>query len=438
MAIAIEVMVLLALVLANGFFAAAEIAIITARRGRLEQEIQAGNRRAKIAEELARNPTRFLSTVQVGITFVGTLAAVFGGARLVDSVAEALACVPVEMVVRHREAIAMVFMVLVLSFLSLMIGELVPKRVALANAERLALAVSVPMLWVYRLGRPVVAVISGITDTILRLLGQGAREAAPLSIEDIEHLIRAGTREGILQPAEQLVASKALRFGDRTVKDIMRPRIEIDALDVDTPTDEVIGAVAMSGFSRVPVHEGDMDHILGFVYTKDLLRQQHLGWPINLRKMLRPALLVPATLHLDRLLELFRRRHTHMAIVLDEFGGTDGLVTLDDVLQELIGEMHDENWHDRQQDIVQRGDGSWLIDGTVNLAEVLGRIGYPELRSRAPRGITTVAGLVLHVAGKIPAIGQKLTWRTLEIEVVDLDGQRIDRVSIKPGGKAST
>ena len=157
-------------------------------------------------------------------------------------------------------------------------------------------------------------------------------------------------------PAEQMVARRALRLGDRTVREIMRPRIEIDALDVDTPADEVIGAVAMAGFSRLPVHEGDLDHIIGFIYTKDLLLRQHMGWPIELRKLVRPALLVPETMPIDKLLELFREKRTQMAIVLDEFGGTEGLVTMEDVLEELVGEIHDEYRQDREQEIVQRDD----------------------------------------------------------------------------------
>ena len=195
-----------------------------------------------------------------------------------------------------------------------------------------------------------------------------------VSLEDIEHLIHAGAHQGALDPAEQLLAGRALRLGDRTVRDIMRPRIEIDALDVDTPADEVIGAVAMSGFSRLPIHEGDLDHIIGFVYTKDLLLRQHMGWPIELRKLVRPPLLVPESLRIDKLLERFRQKRTQMAIVLDEFGGTEGLVTMEDVLEELVGEIHDEHRAERQQQIVARDVASWFVDAGLPLHELLERI----------------------------------------------------------------
>ena len=209
----------------------------------------------------------------------------------------------------------------------------------------------------------------------LWLLGRRKGREKTVSIEDIEHLIRTGTHQGLLDPAEQLLARRALRLGDRTVRDVMRPRIEIDALDVDTPADEVIGAVAMAGFSRLPIHEGDLDHIIGFVYTKDLLLRQHMGWPIELRKLVRPALLVPESLRIDKLLERFRQKRTQMAIVLDEFGGTEGLVTMEDVLEELVGEIHDEHRAERQQQIVARDDSSWFVDAGLPLARTVGADG---------------------------------------------------------------
>lgn len=425
-----DLLIILALILANGFFAAAEIAIITARRARLEQQAKLGNRSARIALELARDPNRFLPTVQVGITLVATLAAVFSGDRFVDYLAAELAMAPFELVVRHRAAIALGIVVLSVTFLSLVVGELVPKRLALANAERLARFVAYPMHWLALAGRPAVWLMGSVTDTVLYLIGQRRATEPTVSLEDIEHLIRTGTVEGILEPAEQQMASKALRLGDRAVREIMRPRIDIDALDVDTPADEVIGAVAMAGFSRLPIHEGDLDHIIGFVYTKDLLRQQHMGWPIELRKLVRPALLVPETLTIARLLEDFRKQRTQMAIVLDEFGGTEGLVTMEDVLEELVGEIHDEYRQDDEQRIVQRDETSWLIDGDVNLDDLLGHLDLGHLRSLPHPGFNTIAGLVMARLDRIPRIGDVTDWECLRLEVVDMDGPRIDRVMV--------
>jgi len=430
MPVAWELLIILGLILANGFFAAAEIAILTARRSRLEQRAEAGDRKARVALELARNPKQFLSTAQVGITLVSTLAAVFGGAALVRWLADAMVDMPLPLVIKYREPIALGVVVLGITFFSLLVGELVPKRLALGNAERLARLVALPMRGLAIVARPVVWLMGGASEGVLLLLGARRARDATVSVEDIEHLIRTGTRQGILEPAEQRVARKALRLGDRMVRDIMRPRIDVDALEVDTPADEIIGAVAMSGFSRLPIHEGDLDHIIGFVYTKDLLLHQHMGWPINLRKLVRPALLVPETLPLDRLLELFRRRRTQMAIVLDEFGGTEGLATLEDVLEELVGEIHDEHRLDRQQRIVDRGGQSWLVDGDVNIDDLLERIGQGRLCSQVPRDFSTVAGLVLFLLGRIPRVGERATWHDIELEVVDMDGQAIDRLLV--------
>ncbi len=429
MSIAGELLLILALILANGFFAAAEIAIITARRSRLERQAAEGNRRARLAAELARDPARFLSTVQVGITLVSTLTAVVGGAELVDYLGNRL--VPWGgIVARYSHALALGLVVLGITFLSLLLGELVPKRLALAGAERLALFVSRPMYWLSWTCRPVVWILARASDAILFFVAPRVAREPTVMVEDIEHLIKTGTREGVLAPEEQMVARRALRLGDRTVREVMRPRVEIDALDIDTPPDEVLGAAAMAGFSRLPVHEGDLDHIIGFVYMKDLLRQQHMGWPMELRKLVRPALLVPETIPLDRLLELFRERRTQMAIVLDEFGGTDGLVTLEDVLEELVGEIHDEYRQDRTQDIVRRDAKSWLVDATVSLDDFLVQAGLEELRTTSHREFSTVGGLIIHALGRIPRVGDRTQWEGLYLEVVDMDGPRIDRLLV--------
>lgn len=429
MSIAWEVFLVLTLILANGYFVVAEFAILTARRSRLERQAATGDRRARLALELNRDPARFLATVQVGITLVTMLAAVFSGAQLVDFLAGQFQRAG-GLVAAYSNALAMGIVVLAITFLSLLFGEIVPKQLALANAERLAHSVSVPMSWLSRAGRPVVWVLSVASDVILFLIGQRGKADQSVSVDDIEYLIKTGTREGVLAPAEQMVARRALRLGDRSAGEVMRPRIEIDALDVNTPPDEVIGAVAMAGFSRLPIHEGDLDHIIGIVYTKDLLRQQHMGWPIELRKLVRPALQVPETMALDRLLELFRQRRTQMAIVLDEFGGTEGLVTLEDVLEELVGKIHDEHRLDRLQDIVRRDAQSWLVDANVNLDDFLAQASLEDLRSAGSRDFSSIGGLIIHQLGRIPRIGDRVEWKGLYLEVVDMDGPRIDRLLV--------
>jgi putative hemolysin len=210
----------------------------------------------------------------------------------------------------------------------------------------------------------------------------------------------------------------------------MRPRIDLDALDVNTPADEVIGAVAMAGFSRLPVYEGDLDHIIGFVHIKDLFRQVHLGWQIELRKLLKPALVVPESMPLDRLLELFQEQHNQLAVVLDEFGGTEGMVTLEDVIEELVGEIREGHRFDQEQMFVPRGENSWLVDGSYSISDLLRQLDMRVEESEEPRGYSTISGLILHQLGRIPSIGDTTQWSGLNLEVVDMDGQRIDRVLV--------
>ncbi len=422
---------ILGLTLASGFFSAAEIALISARRGRLQQLAEQGDKKAAAALELAADPNQFLPIVQIVITLIGTFVAAFAGASIEAEFAEWLGGTGISLLAHHNHAVALGVIWLVAGFLQLLLAELVPKNLALRRAEMLARLVAPVMQVVVRIGKPANWLMGKATNAVLILLHTDSNGKEPkISVHDIEHMIDTGTAEGLLQPVEQKVALEALRLGERTVRDIMRPRIDLDALDVETPPDEVLGAVAMAGFSRLPVYERDLDHIIGFVHIKDLFRQQYLGWPLELRKMLHPPLFVPQTVHLDRLLEMFQEKHTQLAVVLDEYGGTQGMVTLEDVLEELVGEIKDEHRRDEQQEIVQRDANSWLIDGQVNISDLLERLEMHDPQPGAPRGFSTVSGLILDQLGRIPCVGDCSDWFTLHLEVVDMDGQRIDRVLV--------
>jgi putative hemolysin len=405
------------------------MAIVASRRGRLRQMAEAGDAAAKTALELASSPDRFLPTVQIGITLVGTLAAAYGGDRLVSDLADWLSSVLPPGLASGARSIALTMFVALLSFFTLLLGELVPKRLALRRAEALACAVAPAMHLFARVATPLVWMMSWSTTAVLFLLGAHKQDGPTVSVDDIEHLLEAGRAEGILEPVEQAVAIEALRLGERSVRDIMRPRIDLDALDIATPPGEVLGAIAMAGYSRLPVYEGSLDHILGYVALKDVLRQNWMGWPIELRKILHKALFVPETMPLDRLLEMFQKEKNQLAIVLDEYGGTEGMVTLEDVLEELVGEIHSEHHRDRDAPFVDRGDGSWLVDGGAGveaLAEVFGLRLDP-----GPRDYSTVSGLVLARLERIPSTGDTAEWQGLSIEVVDMDGRRIDKLLIK-------
>jgi putative hemolysin len=423
-----EILLIFALILANGFFSGAEMAIVASRRGRLRQMAEAGDKSAKMALELASSPDRFLPTVQIGITLVGTLTAAYGGDSLVSDLAEWIVSHAPPAVDAIARPIALTVFVVLLSFVTLLFGELVPKRLALRRAEDFARLAAPSMKLFSQFTKPLVWLMGVSTSAVLALLGARKQDGPSVSVDDIEHLLEAGRAEGVLEAVEQAVATEALRLGERTVRDIMRPRIDLDALDIETPPGEVLGAIAMAGYSRLPVYEGSLDHILGYVSLKDVLRHNWMGWPIELRKIMHRALFVPETMPLDRLLELFQKEKNQLSIVLDEYGGTEGLVTLEDVLEELVGEIHDEHRREVSQ-FVQREDGSWLVDGGAGVEDLAEKLGIKL--DAVPRDYSTVSGLVLAELERIPATGDTLRWRGLTIEVVDMDGRRIDKLLIR-------
>ena len=424
-----EILIVLVLILANGFFSGAEMAIVASRRGRLRQLAEDGEVAAAKALELALSPDRFLPTVQIGITLVGTLAAAYGGDRVVSHIAEWITTNGPPAAVGAARSIALTVFVVLLSFVTLLLGELVPKRLALRQAETIARMVAPAMQTFARFTKPLVWLMSVSTSGVLFLLGARKQEGPTISVDDIEHLLEAGRAEGVLEAVEQAVATEALRLGERSVRDIMRPRIDLDALDIDTPPEEVLGAIAMAGYSRLPVYEGSLDHIVGYVSNKDVLRQNWMGWPIQLRKIMHRALFVPETMPLDRLLELFQKERNQMAIVLDEYGGTEGLVTLEDVLEELVGEIHDEHRRDQDAIFTPRDDGSWLVDGGAGVEKLAETFGLRL--DHVPREYSTVSGLVLAQLERIPSAGDSTIWNGLIIEVVDMDGRRIDKLLIR-------
>ena len=423
-----ELFIILALILANGFFSGAEMAIVASRRGRLRQLADAGDASAAKALELASSPDRFLPTVQIGITLVGTLAAAYGGDRVVDKLAEAIRASAPAQIAAMADTIALTAFVGLLSYFTLVVGELVPKRLALRSAEPVARIVAPVMMAVATIAKPLVWLMGVSTWAVLFLLRAHRQQGPSVSVDDIEHLLETGRAEGVLEAVEQAVAIEALRLGERTVRDIMRPRIDIDALDIATPSEQVLGAIAMAGYSRLPVYDGSLDKIIGYLSIKDVLRQNWMGWPIELPKLLHRPLFVPESMTLDRLLELFQKQRNQLAIVLDEYGGTEGLVTLEDILEELVGEIHDEHQAEASQALVEREDGSWLVDGGLSIDDFGERVGIKT--DGESRDYSTIAGLVLSLLERIPSVGDTTSWRGFSIEVVDMDGRRIDRLLI--------
>ena len=317
---------------------------------------------------------------------------------------------------------------LVFTFLMLQFTEIIPKTAGVRYNRQVAFWIARPLTLLVHVLLPVVYLIHWIN----RLLFGGKRSQGDpaTTLEEITALAGLARLSKQISPRQEQIIEEGARLSGTKVRAVMRSRVEIDALDIDTPPREVVGAVVMSGFSRVPVYEGDLDHIVGFVYIKDVLRQLHMGWPIELRRLLRPAPFVPETLSLDRLLQMFRKERTQMAVILDEYGGTVGLVTMEDVLEELVGEIYDEHRRDEEQETARRDETSWFVSGTVNLRDLLEVVGLPEPHSGTPQNANTVGGLIQWLLGRIPDVGDRTSWNGLLLEVTDMEGVRIDRILV--------
>lgn len=427
-----QFLIIVVLMLFNGFFAASEIAVVSARRGRLQQRAANGSRGAQTALDLAEEPNRFLATVQVGITLIGTIAAAFGGSVLEQPIANVLRAW-FGLSPTTAERLGFTLVVMMITYLSLILGELVPKRLALQRAEAVAASVAPIMRAISRLAAPVVWFLTLSTQAVLRLLGQSNRAEEQVTEEDVLSLVREGTEEGTLEVSERDLIERVFEFTDATARSIMTPRTEIVAVAVDTPLPEVVQRVVESGYSRIPVYENSLDSIVGVFHAKDGLRIAHRGsdQPVaHLRDLLRPPVFVLEHQRIGSVLRQLQQTRTHLALVLDEYGQVDGLLTLEDVLERLTGDIHDE-YDEADPAIVQRADGSWLVDGLLGYADAEHRLGLPE-REKLPDlpQFDTLAGLLLALFERIPTVGEQATLGEWQFEVVDMDGVRIDKILV--------
>lgn len=424
-----EALIVILLLLANGVFAMSEIAIVSARRARLQQWASAGNIKARVALELANAPNQFLSTIQIGITLTGILAGAYGGATIARELAARLE--DVAFLAPYRHIIALGFVVLSITYASLIIGELVPKRLALHSPERIAAAVAPAMRALSRLASPIVLLLSLSTDAVLRVLGVRPSVEPPVTEEEIRLLLEQGAQAGTLEAAEQAMVERVFRLGDRRVSGVMTPHTEIVWLDCDASPDEIRRTVTESVHSRFLVAEGTLDNVIGVVHAKDLLARAFVGQPIDLMALVQQPLYVPESMPALRVLELFKQSGTHLALVVDEYGGIQGLVTPSDILEAIVGDIPSaEELGDLQA--VQREDGSWLLDGMLSVDEFKELFHLRVLPGEEHGVYQTLAGFVIMQLGRIPTVADHFEWQGLRFEVVDMDGNRIDKVLVAP------
>ena len=424
---AVDLLLLVVLILLNGVFALSEMAIATSRKSRLQGWADDGNRRAAAALKLAEHPNRFLATVQIGMTLIGIVTGFYGGATLATPVARQLARLPA--VAPYSQPIAVVLVVGVVTFLSLVVGELVPKRLALQNPERLAMLVAQPMTRLSRVTAPVVHFLGISSEFILRLLGARHAEDPPITEEEIEILLQEGAAAGVFAPAEHEMVEGIFDLGDREARELMTPRYRLVALDVDDPLETNLRKMADAPHQVFPVYEGELDRLIGMVPVKTLWSASLGGAPIELRTLAEPALIVPETMPALEVLERFRGRSGTAAMVVDEYGGIQGLVSLTDLMEAITGDL--EGSQKQSGEVVRRADGSWLLDGALPVHEVRDVLALDDpLPGEEDGDYETLGGFVMARLERIPAVGDVTDWSGHRFEVVDMDGRRVDRVLV--------
>jgi putative hemolysin len=423
----LEPLAILFLIALNGFFAMAELAVVSAKRARLEVMEDAGNASAGLARTLAEEPERFLPTVQIGITLIGVLAGALSGATIADKLAASIRDIPTLAPVADGLAIAIV--VVIVTYLSLVLGELVPKRLALRRPEPIAAFVARPLDLLSRVAAPMVFLLRISTETVLRLVG-AHREAEPGVTEaEIRTIIEEGAEHGIIEEQEREMISGVMRLADRPARALMTHRTDIVWLNIEDDPQINLRKIVESGRSRFPVCRGSIDDVMGIVQAKDLLDWALAGKPFDLRAVVKEASVLPESADAFQIVDLLKRSPIHMALVVDEYGSLLGVVTATDVLETIVGELAGPEGP-AVPEVVTREDGSWLLDGALNvdrLSELLDLAAPPEAGE-----FHTIAGFVLWRLGHIPETGETFEWNGFRFEVVDMDGRRIDKVLVAP------
>ena len=419
-----EILLLTALIVLNGVFAMSEIALVTARRVRLANLAELGDRAAAVAIKLHDDPTRFLSTVQIGITSISILNGIVGEAVLAEPLSVWMQSMGLEAEASSIASTALV--VIVITYFSIVIGELVPKRIGQFNPEVIARRVARPMNLLAILARPFVRLLTVSTNSVLHLLGMQQSSQADVIEEEIHALLQEGSESGVFEQQERDMVRNVLRLDDRSISSLMIPRSEIVYLDTTLPLEDNLKRVADSDHTRFPVCRDSLDTVLGIISVKRLFNQTQSGGKLDFTSQLMPAMFVLESLTGMDLLEHFRASDAHMVLVVDEYGEVNGLVTPQNVLEALTGEFTPRNLEDAWA--VQRADGSWFLDGLIPIPELEDRLGLKTLPEDGKGRYHTLGGLVMWLAGQLPQTGDMLTWRNWQLEVVDLDGKRIDKI----------
>ena len=416
-----EILFIVFLIAMNNILAMTEAALLSVRKARLQQRVNEGDKKAESALKLTEDPNQFLSVIQIGITLIDVLTGAVAGATLADFLSMKLAKIP--LLAPYSQTIGLVTVVLVITYFSIILGELVPKRLAIQNPEGISSFFAPPMLVLSKILSPVVRFLSFSTDMVLRLIGIRASTEPPVTEEEIHVLLDQGTQAGVFEEAEQDMVAGVFRLNDRRVYSLMTPRTEILWLDVRDTVEEILKKMAEGPYSRFPVCQGSLDNVLGIVKARELLTRSLAGEPIHLKECLSPALFIPENTFASRALEIFKESNKELVLVIDEFGGVTGLLTINDVLEEIVGDIEVG-----EPQATQRQDGSWLLDGMLDIDEFKELFHLGTLPNEDD--YETLAGFVITSLGKIPQPADQFEWEGLRFEVVDMDARRVDKVLV--------
>jgi putative hemolysin len=423
--ITFEIIFIIVLLIANGLFSMSEMAVVSARKARLQKRANDGDKGAKAALELAGNPGPFLSTVQIGITLVGILAGAFGGATIAEKLAPTLKSFPA--IEPYADKISFGLVVLVITYLSLVIGELIPKRLALHSPDKIASIVAAPMKKISALTSPMVKLLEGSTNGLLRLFGMRESSEPPVTEDEIKVLIEQGIRAGVFEEAEQDLIERTFHLGDRTVNELMVPRPDVVFLDLDDPPEVIKEVVSGNRLSRYPVIQGSPDNVVGVVRAKDLLASEFGNQPFDLNAAMVPALYLPDTMPAFKAIEMFKSSRRHMAVVVDEHGGVEGVITVNDILDALVGDSPSMDEREEQL-VVRREDGSFLLDGALSINQLKQTLQLNRLPGEKDGDFQTLGGFMMTRLGRVPAAADQLEFGGWRFEVVDMDRRRVDKV----------
>lgn len=431
-----DILLLFLLVALNAVLAMSEIAVVSSRKSRLQKLADDGSPGAQRALELSNEPSGFLSTIQVGITSVGILSGAIGENALADPLTRWLETVPFAAPYAH--GVAMTVVVGGLTYFSVVVGELVPKRLGLLAPETIAALIAAPMNMLARVARPLVWLLSSSSTLVLRVIGARRRQDASVTDDEINVLMEQGAEAGVFHESEQAIVSNVLRLDDQRIGAIMTHRNDIFVLDLDRSEAEIRASLADAPFTRIVVCRGGLENIVGVLRTVDLLKDALSGGPLDVERFVQPPLYVPEGVSTTRVLERFRNMRQQCALIIDEYGDLQGLVTLNDVLTSIVGDLPSSD-ADEAPEVVERADGSWLADGTTSIERLKATIGIEEsLPGEDENAFNTLGGLVMYVLGRIPVAADRFEAADCAFEVVDMDGNRVDKVLVSRLPPAST